>query len=44
MILNYMYKMLESGNQIKIGDKEYKLSDFDTHKNEIIKELKKRRI
>ena len=28
------------GNQIKIGDKEYKLSDLDTRKNAIIKELK----
>ena len=29
------------GNQIKIGDKEYKLSDFDTQKYEILEELKK---
>ena len=29
------------GNIIKIADKEYKLSDFDSHKNEILKELKK---
>ena len=28
------------GNKIKIGDKEYKLSDFDTQKYEIIEELK----
>ena len=28
------------GNKIKIADKEYKLSDFDTQKNEIIVELK----
>ena len=28
------------GNKIKIADKEYKLSDFDTQKNEIIEELK----
>ena len=27
-------------NQIKLRDKEYKLSDFDTWKNEILKELK----
>ena len=27
------------GNQIKIGDKEYKLSDPDTQKNEIIEEF-----
>ena len=29
------------GNKIKIGDNEYKLSDFDTQKDEILKELKK---
>ena len=28
------------GNKIKIADKEYKLSDFDTQKNVIIEELK----
>ena len=28
------------GNKIKIGDNEYKLSDFDTQKHEIIEELK----
>ena len=28
------------GNKIKIADKEYKLSDFDDQKNEIIEELK----
>ena len=28
------------GNKIKIADREYKLSDFDTQKNEIIEELK----
>ena len=27
------------GNIIKIGDKEYKISDFDTRKNEILEEL-----
>ena len=26
--------------KIKIADKEYKLSDFDTQKNEMIEELK----
>ena len=29
------------GNKIKIGDKEYKLSDFDNQKHEILEELKK---
>ena len=29
------------GNKIKIADNEYKLSDFDTQKNEILEELKK---
>ena len=28
------------GNQIKLGDNEYKLSDFDLQKNEILEELK----
>ena len=28
------------GNKIKIGDNEYKLSDFDTQKNKILEELK----
>ena len=28
------------GNKIKIGEKEYKLSDFDTQKNEILEELR----
>ena len=28
------------GNKIKIGDIEYKLSDFDNQKNEILEELK----
>ena len=27
----------KKGNQIKIGDKDYKLSDLDTRKNKIIK-------
>ena len=31
----------KSGNKIKIGDIEYKLSDFDTQKNEIVEELRK---
>ena len=29
------------GNKIRIRDNEYKLSDFDTQKNEILEELKK---
>ena len=29
------------GNKIKIGDNEYKLSDFDNEKNEILGEFKK---
>ena len=32
--------MQKRGTKIKIGDKEYKLSDFDTQKNEIVEELK----
>ena len=30
----------KKGKKIKIGDKEYKLSDFDTQKTEILEELK----
>ena len=29
------------GNKIKVGDKEYKLSDFDNQRSEIVEELKK---
>ena len=29
------------GNKIRIGDNEYKLSDFDDQKNEILEELRK---
>ena len=29
------------GNKIKIGDNEYKLSDFDNQKHEIFEEIKK---
>ena len=29
------------GNKIKVGDNEYKLSDFDTQKNEILEKLRK---
>ena len=32
--------MRKRGNQTKIGDKEFKISDFDTQKNEIIEEFK----
>ena len=31
---------VKKGHQIKIGDKEYKLSDFDTYKEKILEELK----
>ena len=30
----------KGGNKIKIGDNEYKLSDFDTQKNETLEELR----
>ena len=36
----HVEEVKKRGNKIKIADKEYKLSDFDTQKNEIIKELK----
>ena len=36
----HVEEVKKRGNIIKIADKEYKLSDFDTQKNEIIEELK----
>ena len=36
----HVKEVRKRGNKIKIGDNEYKLSDFDTQKNEILKELK----
>ena len=36
----HVKEVRKRGNKIKIGDKEYKLSDFDTFKNEIVEELK----
>ena len=36
----HVAQVRERGNKIKIGDNEYKLSDFDTQKNEIIEGLK----
>ena len=39
--MNYTLQKLEKrGDKIKIGDNEYKLSDFDTQKHEILEELK----
>ena len=32
----HVQEVQKRGNQIEIGDKEYKKSDFDTHTNEII--------
>ena len=37
----HVEEVRKRGNIIKIGDKEYKLSDFGNQKNEIIEELKK---
>ena len=37
----HVNEVRKRGNIIKIGDKEYKLSDFDNQKNEILEELKK---
>ena len=34
----HVEEVKKRGNKIKIADKEYKLSDFDTQKNEIIEE------
>ena len=36
----HVEEVKKRGNKIKIGDKEYTLSDFDTHKNKILEELK----
>ena len=36
----HVEEVKKRGNKIKIADKEYKLSDFDNQKNEIIEELK----
>ena len=36
----HVKEVRKRGNKIKIGDNEYKLSDFDTFKNEIVEELK----
>ena len=36
----HVAEVRERGNKIKIGDNEYKLSDFDTQKHEILEELK----
>ena len=36
----HVAEVVKKGSQIKIGDKEYKLPDLDTHQNETIKELK----
>ena len=37
----HVEEVRKRGNKIKIGDKEYKLSDFDTKKVEILEELRK---
>ena len=37
----HVKEVRKRGNKIKIGEKEYKLSDFDTQKNEILEEIKK---
>ena len=36
----HVEEVTKRGNKIKIEDNEYKLSDFDTEKNEILEELK----
>ena len=37
----HVKEVRKRGYQIKIGENEYKLSDFDTQKNEILEQLKK---
>ena len=36
----HVEEVRKEGNEIKIGDNEYRLSNLDTRKSEIIKELK----
>ena len=36
----HVQEVKKRGNKLKIGDNEYKLSDFDNQKNEILEELK----
>ena len=36
----HVEEVRKRGRKIEIGDSEYKLSDFDSHKNEILEELK----
>ena len=36
----HVEEVRKRGNKIKIGDNEYKLSDFDNQKNEILEEMK----
>ena len=36
----YIQKLRKKGNQLKYRGDEYKLSDLETHKTEIVKELK----
>ena len=36
----HVEEVRKRGNKIKIGEKEYKLSDFHTQKNEILEELR----
>ena len=39
----HVEEVRKRGNRLKIGDKEYKLSDFDTQKNEMLEGLRKDR-
>ena len=36
----HVEEVKKRGNKIKMGDNEYKLTDFDTQKNETLEELK----
>ena len=40
----HVKEVRKRGTKRKLGDNEYKLSDFDTKKNEILEELKKCKI
>ena len=36
----HVEEIIKTGNQIKIGEVDYKLSDLETHKNEMLDEFK----
>ena len=39
----HVQEVRKRGNKVKTGDNDYKISDFDTQKSEILEELKKQK-